>query len=77
MDQVTKILNSIVDVRDEIQHLKKCKVNVYNGFLTKRKIIVNITSAIGTDYSVTYIINEKEYYTKFLRFLRSIDIASQ
>ena len=62
MEQITKMINSMSDIRAEFKHLKKCKVNVYSGFITKRKIIINMTSAIGNDYLVTYIINEKKYF---------------
>lgn len=75
MEQLTKMLNTVDDVRNEIEYLKKCRINVYNGYYGKKEIIINLTSNKGKVYVISYLIKGSSLYSEFRRYLRKCDSA--
>ena len=73
MKNLTIPLNTIDDMRAEIQFLNNVRINSYMGFRGKNQIIMNITLNNGLIYLITYKFKTSKgggLYSKFHRYLR-------
>lgn len=66
-------LDTIADVRAEIQYLSNVKINSFMGFRSKKQIKVNITLNTGLIYIITYKFKASQgrsLYNEFHHYLR-------
>ena len=73
MQELTLHLDTIEDMRNQIEYLNRCWINAYNGFKSKSIIKVSITASDGSDYSITYQFKNSYsagIYSKFYNYLR-------
>ena len=78
MEHITKMLNSIADVRNEIEYLNNCRISAYNGFRSKNLIRLNITSNTGLMYVITYKFKTSKgggAYSQLYQYLRKSEIS--
>lgn len=73
MKNLTIPLNTIDDMRAEIQYLNNVKINCFTGFKGKKQILVNITLNTGLIYLITYkfkVTKSNHLYNDLHHYLR-------
>ncbi len=54
---IKKHIATISDLNNEISFLKRCRINSFLGFQTKKQIKLDVTASNGVIYDVTYSFN--------------------
>ncbi len=76
MEQITKAISSIKDVRNEIEYLEKCYLNNFCGFWSNQEIKINITSNKKIRYLISYHFKSKYLYREFKRYLKQKEMVN-